>query len=104
MLNQWAEQDFSELDSDLVYSTKQGGYYRCNFRKAKSIIEFEKEIDNEFENYVENINRINWYIYPAKLIRDNFVLSILILLLTWLGLEHFVGVNQFISEVLGTNN
>ncbi|NAZ46413.1 hypothetical protein GL178_09185 [Vibrio toranzoniae] len=103
MLNDWAAPHFSKLDSDLVYSDKQGGYYRCNFRKAKSVVEFEERINDEFENYVKSINKVNWYIYPVKLLRDNFVLSILILVLTWLGLEYLVGVNQFISKVLGLN-
>ncbi|TOY94180.1 hypothetical protein [Vibrio fluvialis] len=98
-LNQWAAPEWSKLDSDYVYSKKQNGYYRCNFRKAAKEIEFENEINRQFEELVKDINKTPWYRYLANLVRDNFVLSILILILSFFGLDHFIGIKEMLAAL-----
>jgi hypothetical protein len=98
-LNQWAAPEWSKLDSDYVYSKKQNGYYRCNFRKAAKEIEFENEINRQFEELVKDINKTPWYRYLANLVRDNFVLSILILILSFFGLDLFIGIKEMLAAL-----
>ncbi|EKO3996780.1 hypothetical protein DX883_13465 [Vibrio fluvialis] len=98
-LNQWAAPEWSKLDSDYVYSKKQNGYYRCNFRKAAKEIEFENEINRQFEELIKDINKTPWYKYLANLVRDNFVLSILILILSFFGLDLFIGIKEMLAAL-----
>ena len=100
-LNQWIAPEWSKLDSDVKYSEKQGGYYRCNFRKAAHVVEFKNEINSQFESLVKGINKEPLGNYLVKLIRDNFVLSILILGFTAVGFEYFLGINELTKIFIG---
>jgi hypothetical protein len=103
MLNNWAAPDYSKLDSDTVYSEKQQGNYRCNFRKAKHVLEFENELNRQFEGLVKNMNKRPWYTYLLKLIIDNFALSILVVVLSFLGLGYLIDIKELWSSLFMIN-
>ena len=91
-LNNWASPDHSRLDSDLFYSEKQGGYYRCNFRKLQSDIELGERIEKEINEKIKEVTKVSWFKHIANLIRDNFLLSIIILVLGACGLNALSGI------------
>lgn len=98
-LNQWAAPEYSKLDSDYFYSEKQCGYYRCNFRKSERELETENELDKKFEGMVRNITSIPLPRYILNLLRDYYVLGVLLVILCYFGLDYFIDVQAMFKSI-----